>query len=70
VSYSVPIEALILMLIVIPGAVIAFFGMFAIRNREREAYRCLRCDNGFRHLAHRGFPKACPRCGSTEWNLP
>lgn len=64
----VPFTAQVLLMIVLPGAVIALFGILAFRTVTPLAYHCGRCDRSFTRASHRGFPTECPRCHSRAWN--
>ena len=64
----VPFSAQVMLMIVLPGAVIALFGALAFRTVTPLAYHCGCCDRSFTRPSHRGFPTKCPLCHSRAWN--
>ena len=64
----VPFSTQVILMIVLPGAVIALFGVLAFRTVTPLAYHCGRCARSFTRASHRGFPTACPLCRSHAWN--
>jgi uncharacterized CHY-type Zn-finger protein len=63
-----PVDAMVLVVIVMPCAVAVFFGAFAFNGMAPLAFHCGRCQREFRRKAYRDFPRRCPMCGARDWN--
>jgi hypothetical protein len=67
---AVPTWLIVMITVGIPVGVIAILFYGANRDqRERLAYRCVRCGATFSLRAHEAFPETCPACGARDWNV-
>ena len=62
------IAVLVVILVLVPSCIAVFLGLFAFPNLSPDVFDCQRCDRTFDGSPHRGLPRACPRCGATDWN--
>jgi len=65
---GLPLSLLVLVLVVIPCGIGAFFGMFAFKGMTPSVFHCGRCGADFQRKAWRRFPRKCTRCGAPDWN--